>query len=268
MVGGLTVFSVMKRCLLSFAILAMALPVIAQDSVPSDEWPDCEDGFKVVIIPKGNGKPVYTCRTIENFGIEPDENGDEDIAAKALKSDSEDKAFVKEGPDYSHLTPKTERHARLDEIFSRLQAETDPDDANLIAEEIWALWLDSGSASIDFVLRRGSGAHKRKDHELARRMFDHVTTLSPDYAEGWARSSRLALDEKDLGRALTEAAQALVLEPRHFYALWTMGNVFEQLGRQDEALEAYREANKLYPELKAVKDRLGAMQSAIDGDVL
>ena len=47
-----------------------------------------------------------------------------------------------------------------------------------------------------------------------------------------------------------------------------MGNVFEQLGRQDEALEAYREANKLYPELKAVKDRLGALQSDIDGDVL
>jgi len=99
-------------------------------------------------------------------------------------------------------------------------------------------------------------------------MFDHVTALSPEYAEGWARSSRLALDEKDLSRALNEAAQALVLEPRHFYALWTMGNIFEQLGRQDEALEAYREANKLYPELKAVKDRLEAMQSAIDGDVL
>lgn len=47
-----------------------------------------------------------------------------------------------------------------------------------------------------------------------------------------------------------------------------MGNIFEQLGRQEEALEAYREANKLYPELKAVKDRLEAMQSAIDGDVL
>lgn len=99
-------------------------------------------------------------------------------------------------------------------------------------------------------------------------MFDHVTTLSPEYAEGWARSSRLAMEQKDLSRALTEAAQALILEPRHFFALWTMGNIFEQLGRQEEALEAYREANKLYPELKAVKDRLEAMQSAIDGDVL
>jgi len=171
-------------------------------------------------------------------------------------------------PDYSHLTPDAERTARLDKLFERLKAETNAEDANLIAEDIWAVWLDSGSASVNFLLRRGTAAQKRGEVKLARRMYDHVTGLNPDYAEGWARSSRLALEEKDLGRALVEATQALVYEPRHFYSLWTMGNVFEQLGRHEEALEAYREAHKLYPELKAVKDRLGALQSDIDGDVL
>ena len=171
-------------------------------------------------------------------------------------------------PDYSDLTEEAERSVRLEELFKRLKAETNAEDANLVAEEIWASWLDSGSDTVNFILRRGTAAQKRNDNKLARRMYDHVTKLNPDYAEGWARSSRLALEEKDLSRALNEAAQALIYEPRHFYALWTMGNVFEQLGRQDEALEAYREANKLYPELKAVKDRLGALKSDIDGDVL
>jgi len=171
-------------------------------------------------------------------------------------------------PDYSDLTEEAERSAKLEKLFERLKVETNAEDANLVAEEIWAIWLDSGSDTVNFILRRGTAAQKRNENKLARRMFDHVTTLNPNYAEGWARSSRLALEEKDLSRALNEAAQALIYEPRHFYALWTMGNVFEQLGRQDEALEAYREANKLYPELKAVKDRLGALQSDIDGDVL
>ena len=170
--------------------------------------------------------------------------------------------------DYSDLTEEAERAVRLEGLFKRLKAETNAENANLVAEEIWAIWLDSGSDTVNFILRRGTAAQKRNDNKLARRMYDHVTTLNPDYAEGWARSSRLALEEKDLSRALNEAAQALIYEPRHFYALWTMGNVFEQLGRQDEALEAYREANKLYPELKAVKDRLGTLQSDIDGDVL
>lgn len=182
------------------------------------------------------------------------------------ETEAEEGAFAK--PDYSDLTEEAERAAKLDSYFERLKAETNPEDANLIAEDIWAVWLDSGSDTVNFILRRGTAAQKRNDIKLARRMYDHVTTLNPEYAEGWARSSRLALEEKDLSRALNEAAQALIYEPRHFYALWTMGNVFEQLGRQEEALEAYREANKLYPELKAVKDRLGAMKSAIDGDVL
>jgi len=246
MAGGLTVSSVMKHRRFSFVFACLFTASLLQPAFAQDD----RERIKIkppeeVIIPDAETVPSDEADLITE---EPTPEIDK--------------------PDYSHLTPKAERQARLDEIFERLQAEKDPEDANLIAEEAWALWLDSGSASINFVLRRGSGAQKRGELKLARRMFDHVTTLSPDYAEGWARSSRLALDEKDLGRALNESAQALVLEPRHFYALWTMGNVFEQLGRQDEALEAYREANKLYPELKAVKDRLGAMQSAIDGDVL
>ena len=199
--------------------------------------------------------------------IETPDIAPEPVPDVIIESEDDLEAAI-EKPDYSDLTEEAERSARLEALFIRLKSETNAEDANLIAEEIWAIWLDSGSDTVNFILRRGTAAQKRSDKKLARRMFDHVTTLNPDYAEGWARSSRLALEEKDLSRALIEATQALVYEPRHFYALWTMGNVFEQLGRQDEALEAYREANKLYPELKAVKDRLGALQSDIDGDVL
>ena len=263
MVGGLTISTVMKLFVLSLLLASSAATIAAaQDLVPQGEKPDCKDGFEVVIIPEGNGAPIYKCEKLKDiFKTNQTAVDDDDII-------TEEPAAKIEGPDYSQLSPRAERDARLDEIFKRLQAETNAEDADLIAEEVWALWLDSGSPSINFVLRRGSAAHKRKDYGLARRMFDHVTTLSPEYAEGWARSSRLAMEQKDLSRALTEAAQALILEPRHFFALWTMGNIFEQLGRQEEALEAYREANKIYPELKAVKDRLEAMQSAIDGDVL
>lgn len=171
-------------------------------------------------------------------------------------------------PDYSKISSAAERRARLDALFVRLANAATEDQGELVAEEIWALWLQSGSASVNFVLRRGAAAQTNGDMKLARAMYDHTLDLMPDYAEGWARSSRLALEEENLSRALTEAAHALTLEPRHFYALWTMGNVFEQLGRNDEALEAYREANKLYPKLQAVKDRVDALQSSLQGDVL
>lgn len=175
---------------------------------------------------------------------------------------------ITEKPDYSRLSEKAEREVRLNALFDRLKLAEDEEAANLIAEDIWALWLESGSASVNLVLRRGADAQTKKNIKVARRLYDQVTLLAPDFAEGWARSSRLALEENNLSRALTEATRTLVLEPRHFYALWTMGNVFEQLGRGDEALETYREANKLHPQLKAVKDRLAELESTINGDVL
>lgn len=173
-----------------------------------------------------------------------------------------------EKPDYAHLSEEAEREARLDDLFLRIRAETDETTAELIAEEIWAVWLESGSASVNFLIRRGTAAQKKDDKKLARRMFDHVVDLRPDYAEGWSRSARLAIEEDDLSRALTDVTEALIREPRHFYALWTLGNIFEKLDRQAEALAAYEEAHQLYPALKAVKDRVNFMRQSVEGDVL
>lgn len=191
---------------------------------------------------------------------ESDEDTDETEADELV-------GVLKKGPDYSHLTPKAEREARLDALFERLKT-ANTEDSELIAEEIWAIWLDSGSPSVDMILLRGTAFEKRGETARARRMYDHVTTLMPDYAEGWARSARLAYEEEDYSRALVEAAQALILEPREFYALWTMGNVLEKLGRTSEAFETYKAALDLYPEHPAIKDRVQTLQAQIDGEVL
>ena len=171
-------------------------------------------------------------------------------------------------PDYSHLAPKAEREARLNDLFSKLKLETDVDAANLVAEEIWAIWLSSGSASVDLLLRRGTASDKQGDNKLARRLYDHVTTIKPDYAEGWSRSGRLAFEEEDYSRAVVEITQALIHEPRHFYALWTLGNLLENLNRQDEALEAYKKALEVYPVQKTVKDRVALLEGYVSGEVL
>ncbi|MEM7729017.1 MAG: hypothetical protein AAF311_07040 [Pseudomonadota bacterium] len=171
-------------------------------------------------------------------------------------------------PDYSRLSRGEERAVRLDDMFARLAQAGDESAGQLVAEEIWALWLDSGSASVDLILRRGARAQAAGDNDLARRMFDHATQLMPGHAEGWARSSRLALEERDFARAASEAVRALTLEPRHFYALWTLGTVLERLGRQQDALDAYREANALHPTLESVAERVEALELQLDGSIL
>lgn len=170
--------------------------------------------------------------------------------------------------DYSRLSSNEERAARLDDMFARLAETDDAEAGGLVAEEIWAVWLNSGSASVNLILRRGAEAQTGNRNTMARVMYDHVTELAPDYAEGWARSSRLALEERDFARAAGEAVRALTLEPRHFYALWTLGNVLERLGRPNDALDAYREANRLYPALESVAERVEALELSLNGGVL
>ena len=185
----------------------------------------------------------------------------------SLEEGAELESVLNTRPDYSHLSPKAEKAARLDALFERLK-EADEETSKLIAEEIWALWLDSGSASVNLILLRGTSFENQGDYAGARRMYDHVTTLLPEYSEGWARSARLAYLEEDYSRALVESAQTLIFEPREFYALWTMGNVLEKVGREEDAFAVYKEAVELYPEHPAIKARVEFMQSKLDGAVL
>ena len=186
-----------------------------------------------------------------------------------LEAPKEDKPeFLKDETDYSRLSEAEEKSARLDKLFEKLAVEEDESQAELIAEEVWALWTRSGSASVDLALRRGANAQTRLNFGLARRMFDNVTTLEPNYAEGWARSGRLALTENNLDRAIAELTKALILEPRHFYALWSLGSVMEKLERHEDALEIYNEAYALYPKLEGVAKRREALMSSVEGDVL
>ena len=163
---------------------------------------------------------------------------------------------------------EADRQLKLDELFTNLERAPDPEAGVLVAEEIWAVFLQSRSASVDFLLMRGVAAHQIGDLKLARRMFDHVIRLQPEYAEGWSRSGRLAIDEKDLPRAAADTTESLILEPRHFYALWTLGNILETLGKPDEAFEAYQEAAKLYPQHKEINARLEYLRADVQGKAL
>ena len=191
-------------------------------------------------------------------------------APKAKTDTSKEKTNEKTDNTYNDLTIRSEadRARILDDLFKKLKNELNEQNAQLISEEIWAVFLQSGSASVDFLLHRGIAAQNNGNLKLARRMYDHVLRLQPDYAEGWSRSGRLAADEKDLSRAVNDTTQALILEPRHFYALWTLGNILETLGRREDAFEVYEQAAKIYPKHPEIKARIDALKNAVRGKAL
>jgi tetratricopeptide (TPR) repeat protein len=253
------------RLLLTALFLALpfaALPVYAsaQDAPEQLNIPDRDDqdDGSAIILPAPEALTVPQIDT-------PLESTPENQSDTQVEIDGENVVPEVLAPDYSKLSPSAERTARLDDLFVKLAETEDAQSATLVAEEIYAIWTESGSASVNLLLRRGSEAEAKGNPKLARIMYNHTVDLAPDFSEAWARSARLALTQKKYNRALNESLKTLELEPRHFYTLWTMGNVLEVLNRPDEALEAYRESNRLYPELKAVKDRLAELDTEVNG---
>ena len=178
-----------------------------------------------------------------------------------------DKVEKKTNKDLT-IRSEEDRAEKLVDLFKNLKAAPDEESGKLAAEEVWAVFLQSGSASIDFALLRGIAAENRNDLKLARRMYDHVLRLQPGFAEGWSRSGNLSIKEGDLNRAVSDTTHALSIEPRHFYALWTLGTILERVGKTNAAFEIYEEAFKIYPEHKDIKARVESLREGVKGKAL
>ncbi|WP_233355811.1 tetratricopeptide repeat protein [Henriciella litoralis] len=155
-----------------------------------------------------------------------------------------------------------------DEMFEELKTAPTEEEATSVALDIWAAWMESGSAAADLVMERAVTAQSNGELELARELYDRVIAIQPDYAEVYNRRASLFLLEDNMPEALRDVNEALRLEPRHFGAWVGLGRVLEQLGAPDEALVAYQEALKIHPTLAPARDAKARIERANNGQGL
>jgi tetratricopeptide (TPR) repeat protein len=134
-----------------------------------------------------------------------------------------------------------------DEMFEKLNNAPSESEANDVAQDIWASWMDSGSPTVDMIMQRAVDAQMIGDYETARAFYDRAILIAPDYAEAWSRRAGLFLNDENFPEALRDLNEALRLEPRHFGAWTGLGIMMEAMGAEKEALEAYRQALSVYP---------------------
>jgi tetratricopeptide (TPR) repeat protein len=137
--------------------------------------------------------------------------------------------------------------AKLDALFAELQAAPDAATAEPIEKRIWEHWAESGSATVDVLLERAAAAEQVGNNELANRFLDRASDLAPNYAEPWNRRANLAYKTEDYAGALAAIRETLKREPRHFGALAAMGLIYEELGKDKAALEAFHAALAVHP---------------------
>ncbi len=162
-----------------------------------------------------------------------------------------------------------ERAARtdpeLDALFAQLQEAPDADTATPIQDQIMAKWSDSGSPTVDILLERATAAAAEGDDEMAEGFLDQATALAPNYAEPWRLRANIAYGAEDYAGAIDAIQETLKREPRHFGAMAGLGLIYEEIGQQRAALEAYRAALVIHPHYEVALQGVRRLEPRVDG---
>ncbi|WEK50457.1 MAG: tetratricopeptide repeat protein [Candidatus Kaistia colombiensis] len=154
----------------------------------------------------------------------------------------------------------------LDQLFTSLAKPGDETAGSAIEAELERRWRDSGSDTIDLLMQWATEAIATKNFPRAFDYLDAVTTMRPDYVEGWNRRATLFFLQNDYGKALSDLDKVLALEPRHFGALAGLGMILNEIDRKKEALLALKKAIAIDPYLDdQVRDAIKTLEPQIDG---
>ncbi|WP_141693207.1 tetratricopeptide repeat protein [Thioclava sp. SK-1] len=157
--------------------------------------------------------------------------------------------------------------AGLDRYFEEL-ADPDYDGWSRAESDIRRAWSRSGSAAMDLLLQRGQDALDAGDIPAAIEHLTALTDHAPDFAEGWNARASAYFMAGMYGPSMVDVAHVLQLEPRHWGALAGLGMIFEEMGDEPRAREAYERSFALNPHQQDVKDALGRLQRALAGTAL
>jgi tetratricopeptide (TPR) repeat protein len=152
------------------------------------------------------------------------------------------------------------RAQQLDALFETLKDAKNEEAANAAENSITALWLDSGSDTVDLLMEWTLAAVKEKNFPLALDYLDRILTLKPDYVEGWNTRATVYFMTEDLGKALADIERVLAIEPRHFGALAGLATILRELGEEKRALEVYRRAIAVDPHLPNVQKAIDDLE--------
>ncbi len=153
----------------------------------------------------------------------------------------------------------------LDTLFAQLRKAGSAEEAKPIEDRIGGVFLQSGSASVELLMTRAQAALAAGDKDTAGQLFDAITGVAPDYAEGWHARADLQHAAGDDSGAIVSLEHAILLNPRQFAAMYELGNILEDYGNKDGALKLYRKALELDPQLEGAQKHVDALSRDVEG---
>ena len=133
----------------------------------------------------------------------------------------------------------------------------------LAEQGLWALWSRSGDPAIDRLMAAGIGQMQAGELAAAVAAFSEIIRRRPAFAEGWNKRATAYYLAGDYRRSLKDCDEVLKRNPRHFGALSGYGQIYFQLERYDKALDYWRRALEVNPNMPGVETNIQGVEELL-----
>ena len=154
------------------------------------------------------------------------------------------------------------------DLLRQLSTAEDPHAASMIEGELRSLWSRSGSAAIDLLFRRGQDALQAGKPEEAVEHFTAAIDWDPGFAEAYVGRAQAYYLTNDVGPAIDDLRQALVLNPNQWEALMGFAAVLEEVGLEEDALEVWHRVHDMHPQNPEATEAVTRLETQLQGRTL
>ena len=154
---------------------------------------------------------------------------------------------------------------RMQDVPALLSALRDRDGQvrEMAERAVWAIWSRSGDSKVDGLFKQGLEQMDQDRLDEAIATFTRVIKLKPDFAEGWNKRATAYYFAGDYRRSLKDCDEVIKRNPVHFGALAGYGQIYVRLDRPEKALEYFRRALAVNPNLEGVENAVEELESLL-----
>jgi tetratricopeptide (TPR) repeat protein len=133
----------------------------------------------------------------------------------------------------------------------------------LAEHSVWQVWSRSGDTEADGLLQIGIEQMNRGDGPAAVETFTKVIQRKPDFAEAWNKRATVYFLMGEHEKSLRDCDEVMKRNPVHFGALAGYGQLYLQLDQLERALEYFRRALRVNPNLGAVRQIIPQLEQLL-----
>lgn len=149
-------------------------------------------------------------------------------------------------------------------LFKRLRGDESPFVRGYAEQALWALWSRSGEPDIDRLMAAGIEQMQAARYEEAIATFSEVIRRRPAFAEGWNKRATVRYLAGRYRESIADCDEVLKRNPAHFGALSGYGQIYFQLEQYDKAIQWWRKALEVNPNMLGVEFNIRETERLIE----